>query len=219
MSGTIELKEREKTNFNSSITSLAAEILMLMNGSRYLYRSKLMGVIYLCEYHLELKHINGQYCRSSSGPMDFQLLEIIESDIRKAGWIADYQRDDEHPDSRFRKVGFTIESNNIFHDNWEEHKKNVRQLAILMKPMDWEQMKLITTIYATWNDLLLSKRSFTDRKIIADALNNWPSGNRKIPKKYWYSVLAWLRSKNLVPHGYGHHTIDRSLINSHRQTG
>lgn len=219
MSNSLILQERDNTILISEITSLAIEILTIMNGSRYLYRSKLMGTIYLCEYHLELEQVSGLYQRMSSGPVDTQMLTKIEASVKTMGWVMDISRNAEHPDIRYKRLGNTYRQNRLFNKIWGEKAGHIESIAKMMKPMDWEQTKLITTIYAAWNDLILEDESFTDRNIISNAMNGWPSEKRKIPKRYWYSVLAWLRSKELVPRGYGYQTIKETPINEHRQTG
>ncbi len=178
-----------------------------------------MGVIYLCEYHLQLKQVNGVYQRMNCGPVDVHLQEKIESALKSLGWVMDISRNEEHPDIRFKKLDNSYNQSRLFRKIWGENAGEIKKIGIIMKPMDWEQTKLITTLFAAWNDLILSGKSFTDRNIINNAINNWPSGKRKIPKKYWYSVLAWLRSRELIPAGYGYQTTKEIIVNEHRQAG
>ena len=209
----------DTTNYHSLITSLSSFILENLNGTRYLYFTKLLGLIYLCEYHCEIYQINGHYQKTISGPVDAYIYNIIHSNIKAIGWSIDYSKNGEHPDFRLQRANFygPLKKKILLE---EEHKiQGIKQLTFLLKPMDWEQMKLITTLYASWNDLIITRQSFTDSDILWNARYKWPNGVRKIPKKYWFSVLAWLRSKDLTPHGYGNLVLQNSISDNHRQVG
>ena len=47
----------------------------------------------------------------------------------------------------------------------------------------------------------------TDDMIITDVMTNWTENKRNIDYEMWQEVLDRMKKANIVPHGYGMHTI------------
>jgi hypothetical protein len=62
---------------------------------------------------------------------------------------------------------------------------------------------MVATLYAAWNDLLLTGKAISDDEIISEVLNAWHESKRQIPEETWRNTLTWMRSRNFVPSGFG----------------
>lgn len=210
MNDVIDLIPRDGNIVMKARLILTDELLSNLYGNRYLCRQKLMNMIYLCENHFNLSGINGVYYQTLSGPANFHMLGEIEKKLDKLGWkktrnskkdtsIPGYYRTDKYYKCAFRKYNL----NTVWHD--KSHQ--IRHFAKIMKPMNSEETMMIATIYAVWNDLMLSKMTFSDNDILGEVLDAWNMRCHRISKFSWRKTMAWLRSAQITPQGYGQKTI------------
>lgn len=194
--------EVHKTSLERLILSKA--ILDQLRGDRYLSRLKLMSIFYLVEHHLQLENIKGIYYRTANGPANYSMLKKIEFQLERMGW---YRTDDEVEnlkDASYEHIDKPKQRNHYVVNvpDWYDID-GLTYLVKQMKPMDSEQTLMISSIYAVWNDLKISGRSFTDREIIDEVMNQWINEIILIPKFRWQNTMAWLRSVELIPTGFG----------------
>jgi hypothetical protein len=83
-------------------------------------------------------------------------------------------------------------------------KKNaIDALLELFRPLDTNSCEVVATLFAAWNDLLLTGVEPTDEKIFFEARENWHPKKLNIPMQKWQRALDWMRKQNLVPKGRG----------------
>jgi hypothetical protein len=83
------------------------------------------------------------------------------------------------------------------------HKLAVDALIELMRALDTKRCEIVTTLFAAWNDLLLSGRAPTDEAIFREAREKWHPKKFTIPLYRWRRALSWMRDNLLVPNGSG----------------
>lgn len=207
MNNVINPVPKDGNKLNKFRLVLTDELLSQLYGNRYLSRQKLMNVIYLCENHLDLPGLNGVYYRTLSGPANFHMLNDIEKLLKRYGW-----RKCRFQNGDFSYTGYSRErekatlSQSLEHI-WTKTSSDIRQLARMMKPMNNEETMMIATVYASWNDLILSGEIFSDNDIIKDIIENWYMNYHRISVYNWRKTLAWLRSAQLTPAGRGRSTV------------
>ncbi len=58
--------------------------------------------------------------------------------------------------------------------------------------------------YAAWNNLILSKKQFTDEDIVTEARENWHKLKLQIPREKFINAIKWMKkNKLLIPKGNG----------------
>ena len=67
----------------------------------------------------------------------------------------------------------------------------------------------MATVLASWNDFLIDGVNPTDDMIINDIVTNWTANKANIAEKTWREELRQLKEKQLVPKGYGKHTLKK----------
>ena len=77
----------------------------------------------------------------------------------------------------------------------------------IFNDFDADQAEVIATLYGAWNDCIIDKRSYTDNDIVDEVLNHWHPKKRRFPKDMWLRAIQRMRELDLVPHGYGRHTV------------
>jgi hypothetical protein len=85
----------------------------------------------------------------------------------------------------------------------------VDRLIELLAPLTVHKCSVIATLYAAWNDLLLTSQSTSEDEIIHESRIRWHKEKEKIPTADWTEGLAWLRKYELSPRGRGKITVQR----------
>ncbi|MFO6464195.1 hypothetical protein ACK8OR_07380 [Jannaschia sp. KMU-145] len=170
-------------------------------------RVKFQKLLHLCEAHLEIQEVAGNYHRDAAGPFDTQMMRSVHSQIEKQGWIAPVKGDKGWTYARGEKVdGYRDHFNRYFGDR----KEALEDLLALIAPMKTQQAEIVSTAFASWNDLLLEGKTPSDDEIVDLILNDWTESKKAISADRWHSALAWMREKGLTPRGLGEHTKRKS---------
>jgi|21_taG_2_1085346.scaffolds.fasta_scaffold01883_3 type I restriction enzyme S subunit len=166
-------------------------------------RVKFQKLLHLCEAHLDIQEIAGNYHRDAAGPFDTQMMRSVHSQIEKQGWIAPVKGEKGWTYTRGDKA-------NGYRDHFERYfgdcKEALEDLLALIAPMKTQQAEIVSTAFAAWNDLLLEGMTPSDDDIVDLILNDWTESKKAISADRWHSALAWMREKGLTPRGLGEHT-------------
>lgn len=166
-------------------------------------RVKFQKLLHLCEAHLEIQEVAGNYHRDAAGPFDTQMMQSVHSQIAKQGWITPVKGAKGWTYARGAKVETY---HNHFARYFGDRKQAIEDLVALIAPMKTQQAEIVSTAFAAWNDLLLEGKTPTDDEIVDLILNDWAESKKAISGDRWHAALAWMRQKGLVPRGLGEHT-------------
>ncbi len=157
-------------------------------------------ICHLVEAHLGLD-LERQPVKEAAGPNDHPHLKKVEHRARMVNWF-DVSRLDSgryvfHPKSGFDRL--LAKTRLALGPRLDE----VERLLELMLPMTMRQAEILATVYAAWNNLLLLGKSPNDEEIVTEARENWHESKLKIERDKFFTALAWMRGKGLVPSGRG----------------
>lgn len=145
-----------------------------------------------------------EYMREAAGPLDKSIYEceqIISRrnkwfTIRKSQYGVSYKPTSEH--SKYKKY---------YAQYFSDYEDAINKVISIFNDFDADQAEVIATLYGAWNDCIIDKRSYTDNDIVDEVLNHWHPKKRRFPKDMWLRAIQRMRELDLVPHGYGRHTI------------
>jgi type I restriction enzyme S subunit len=184
---------------------LAAEITHQLHQNQKFGAVKLEKIIDLCERHLDLDgELDRTAYRQAAGPYDNKAKRSIEANLKSHKWF-DVQR----------PIGAGVKYLPL--ENCGQHKQyfdryfghitaDIQFIINILRDMDTERCEIVATLYAAWNDFLLTGKTPDDEAIVSDVLTNWHDKKQNIAKDRWLNALPWMRQKNLVPHGSGRKT-------------
>ena len=196
--------KREVNNaFKRSV--LAARIADAFCDQPTFGRVKFQKTLHLCEAHLGLEEIAGNYYRRAAGPFDTQMMRSVHSQLEKQGWFKIEQREG-GKGSHYRRGPKLNAYRNYYDRYFSVQAEAIDALLALLSPMNTERAEVISTAYAAWNDLLLDGKAATDDEIVHLILNDWADEKRRIPEDRWRKALGWMQEKGLTPQGTGSHT-------------
>jgi len=177
---------------------------------------KLAKVIYLLDKECELD-LESNYIKDVAGPVDNRMLynekigifpngkssligSIVETSIVKKG----------------KKITFKKVENTAQTSNWNEKAKilfsekmsALNRLMKLLKPLSTDHAEVVATVYACWNDLLISKKEVNEEEILKN-FYKWNRSKLRFEKKEILKTFEWMKAKKLIPKGRGKKTLDK----------
>lgn len=196
-------KSSTRTNDSFKRAVLAAEIVSRWCDQAKFGSVKLQKTLFLCEQHLGFKEVQGNYYRHAAGPHDNRMMRSVIKQLTTSKWfevIKDRSR------TIFKPLQKAGAHRTYFSRYWGDRERDFDVLIDKLTKMDTEQTEIIATIYAVWNDFLLSGKNPNDEEIVRDVLTNWHDSKRRIDDTRWLSALQWMKQNELVPSGGGSRT-------------
>lgn len=75
-----------------------------------------------------------------------------------------------------------------------------------------EEVEIIATLFAVWNDFLIDGVQPTDTQIISDVRENWHESKARFTPAELGRWLDWLRRENIIPRGQPPRTVQQSRL-------
>ena len=195
--------------------AISAHIVDQLQDDPHFGRTKFAKVLYLAE-QVSNVDLQTNYFREAAGPFDQRALfneKIgIEPEAERRGVFVTKKKSIKTKNSEGEMVNY-IPSKNL-EKSAAELKKLIKSKASLdeidnviklLEPMTTDQVEIVSTLYAAWNDLLLKSKgkSIKDEVIVMEFRDHWHERKKRFSEDKLTKALAWMRQKNLVPKGSG----------------
>jgi len=178
-------------------------------------RVKHAKILYLTDARLGLG-LEDKYYRAAAGPVNIKSLKDEQFGIEPIAKKNSLFESVQAQGIEKRKVRYIPQRNlkdfiNKTSDEFEEFSDEIDRIINFFRPLTWEQSEIVCTLFACWNDLILSrgKIDISDNDIFDEFLNNWHKNKERFNEKK--DVLkTWLdrmKANNIVPQGMGVETI------------
>lgn len=157
-------------------------------------------IIHLVEYHLGID-LERAPVKDAAGPNDYRRLLKVEHRANKKNWFGVQRNGKRYVFTK--KHGFTHLLSTVS-QALGEHAARVEALIKVFLPMDTQQAEIFATIYAAWNNLLLTgNASPSDEEIVTEARECWTESKLKIERQKFFMSLEWMKKHDLAPRGIG----------------
>ncbi|HLG41025.1 MAG TPA: hypothetical protein VI461_15195 [Chitinophagaceae bacterium] len=166
---------------------------------------KVEKVSHLVEYHLDID-LGRTPRKLAAGPADFTHLKKVEHRAKMKNWFISVQSPGDIGYSYRKGRSFSYLLSDI-NRHLKTFNDEVNKLIELFLPMNKEQAEVVVTVYAAWNNLLLDNKTISDEAVIREAREDWTKEKLKIEREKFLKSLQWLRTKNIIPKGYGQKVI------------
>ena len=166
-------------------------------------RVKLEKMLYIIENSIGFD-FDTQYVREAAGPLDSSIYECERIISRRNKWFV--------LNSSKYGVSYIPEkqsSNYIkYYDKYfKEYDAEIDRIINIFMNYDADQSEIIATLFAAWNDAIIDRKDFSAEEIVDDVLNNWNDSKKRFSKDVWLRAIEEMRKNNLIPNGYGKHTV------------
>jgi hypothetical protein len=171
-----------------------------------------MKHLYLAESRLGLK-LGGRYARQAAGPLDTDIYEL-EKQAEAAGW---YTHSVQVLPSGKDKVSYVPgkalkalaeEGAAVLGPSREE----MDRLIDLMGGLKTEQVEIIATLFAAWNDALLDGQVPDDDWIVKEVREHWHVSKQRFAPADLLKWLEWMRQHDVVPLGHPPRTMQQTAM-------
>lgn len=165
-------------------------------------RIHLMKILHALEVEIGFS-FHSEYTRYTHGPYD-KKIEKYESELVRKGWISL---------KKGKKVEYIVVNSTAYKTDYNrifaKYNKEIERIIDFFKSMKRaSKAEKVATLLASWNDFLIDGIvEPTDNMIITDVMTNWTENKGNIDYSTWQTILSQMKTANIVPHGYGRHTI------------
>lgn len=145
-----------------------------------------------------------EYVREAAGPLDKSLYACEGIISKRNKWFIIHQS---KGGVSYRPTENVDKYKKYYDQYFSEYQDAINHVIDIFEKFDADQAEVIATLYGAWNDFIIDKRNYTDDDIVDEVLNHWHPKKRRFPKDMWLRAIQRMRELDLVPHGYGRHTI------------
>lgn len=202
------LEFKPKTPFEKVLEkrlALISKIISELPNDSKLNRVKIAKAVYLCDMFTE-EDLKTNYVREAAGPLDQRFFYNEKIGVDNLGknlglFTIEHKKLKKGEQYRYR-AGKNIESmSNKFDSLFKKDASKIEKILELMGQMDYEQSEIFATVYACWNDLLLSKKKVTEKIIISEFLTKWHPDKKQYSEDRILSAIKWMKEKKIIPKG------------------
>ena len=93
---------------------------------------------------------------------------------------------------------------------FSSYDQEIARIINFFKDYDADEAEITATLFAAWNDFLIDHKQFSDAELVDEVLNNWNDSKKRFSREIWLGAIAQMRESDIVPKGYGKHTVRKS---------
>lgn len=188
--------------------AVTCNIIKRMQHNQAFGRTFAMKLLYLSQQHIGFEtHL--EFEREAAGPFD-QWIYDFEREGVAAGWFGRVEKPLSNGHTKIEyQVKSAIDEPVAFMSRVgsTEQRKELDRLFALFADKKTEDAEIVATLFAVWNDFLLSGVSPTDEQIIQEVREQWHPAKAKFTPEQLKHWLDWMRDNSIVPTGEGSKTI------------
>lgn len=186
--------------FPSRPATLAAYICKQHQGEVRFGSQKLQKILHFCQYEaVSGRDFSRTPQRQRAGPYDPDGRRKIAAEMQQQKWFREGASDGA---TAYEPLSELPKHAEVYKNQFSaEERASIDRIVSLLKPLTTDECGVYATLYASWNDFLISGHEPNDDKIIEDVMTNWAPEKASTPRREWKAGLKWLRNNNLVPKG------------------
>lgn len=93
---------------------------------------------------------------------------------------------------------------------FSSYDQEIARIINFFKDYDADEAEITATLFAAWNDFLIDHKQFSDAELVDEVQNNWNDSKKRFSREIWLGAIAQMRESDIVPKGYGKHTVRKS---------
>ena len=203
--GLNELKEKKSpsTKLTKSQTFfrrvvLAAKIAHDCHNEWTFGSVKFQKMVYLCEQVSQM-NFSTNYSKQAAGPMDNKFIHSVKPQFEKQNWF----KVEKIKSGKIEKVQFTpldgIDGYKQYYNNYYQNVDNeIQHLIDTFKKWKTDNVELVATIYACWDEINNEKTTFSEELIIKKVYA-WHKNKKKFSEEEINNTITWMKEKGIYP--------------------
>jgi len=201
------------TNLADYRAAIGCYTLDKLANAKYFGRTAAAKVLYLAQAYVGLE-LNLQPEREAAGPYDPWIREF-ENQGQDNGWFE--VNDRELVSGKIKKEYRCLPDLSVWVSKAIDlmqpgQKAEFDRLIHALADKTTEEVEIIATLFAVWNDFLIDGTQPTDEQITTDLRENWHQRKARFTPAKLGQWLGWLRTENFVPRGLLPRTVQQSSL-------
>lgn len=170
--------------------------------AQYFGRTAAAKVMYLAQAHIGLG-LDLKPEREAAGPLDIWIYDF-ERQGQNKGWFEVNEKTlaRGRKKTEYRSLSVLAEPSAKAEELMSsEQKAEFDRLIYALADKKTEEVEIIATLFAVWNDFLIDGIQPTDEQIITDMRENWHERKARFSPSDLKPWLSWLRKEGFIPRG------------------
>lgn len=196
--------------------SIGCYTLSKLANAQYFGRTAAAKVMYLAQAHIGLD-LDLKPEREAAGPLDPWIYDF-ERQGQRRGWFEVNEKAlaNGKKKTEYRCLSALSEpAANAETLMTSGQKAEFDRLLYALADKKTEEVEIVATLFAVWNDLLIDGVQPTDAQVISELRENWHERKARFTPTELGRWLDWLRNKDIVPQGLPPRTIHQSKLVLH----
>ncbi|WKN46437.1 hypothetical protein [Tunicatimonas pelagia] len=175
---------------------LAGEIVKKLYSENTFGHVKFQKLMYLsekiCQYNLSIR-----YSKQAAGPMDTRFIHSIDREFKKQNWF-DVKQEGPYKKYVYTPLPGLSKQGRYYEKYYAEYDEKIRWLLETFRSSKTDQVELIATIFAGWEELLNEHATISDDAII-EKVYRWSKEKKKFSRDRIIEGIRWMEENNLYP--------------------
>jgi type I restriction enzyme S subunit len=182
-------------------------------NAQYFGRTAAAKVMYLAQAHIGLE-LDLKPEREAAGPLDTWIYDFERQGQGKRWFeINEKTLANGRKKTEYRCLsGLSEPAANAEPLMTPDQKTEFDRLIYALADKKTEEVEIIATLFAVWNDFLIDGIEPTDEQIITDMRENWHERKGRFSTSDLKPWLSWLRKENFVPRGLPPRTVQQQRL-------
>jgi len=181
--------------------------------AQYFGRTAAAKVMYLAQAHIGLE-LDLKPEREAAGPLDTWIYDF-EQQGQERQWFEVNEKPLVSGKTKMEYRCLSALSKQVAKAETlmsPNQKAEFDRLIYALADKKTEEVEIIATLFAVWNDFLIDGVEPTDEKIISDVRENWHERKARFTPQALGRWLDWLRRENFIPKGLLPRTVQQSKL-------
>ncbi len=196
------LSKAEVVDLATYRASIGCYAINKLANAQYFGRTAAAKVMYLAQAHIGLE-LGLKPEREAAGPLDIWIYDFERQGQGKR-WFEVNEKTlaNGRKKTEYRCLsGLSEPAANAEPLMTPDQKTEFDRLIYALADKKTEEVEIIATLFAVWNDFLIDGIQPTDEQIITDMRENWHERKGRFLPSDLKPWLSWLRKENFVPRG------------------
>ncbi|PTB16776.1 restriction endonuclease subunit S [Trinickia symbiotica] len=206
-------KAAEIIDLTSYRAAIGCYVIKKLANAQYFGRTAAAKVMYLAQAHIGLP-LDLKPEREAAGPLDTWIYDF-ERQGQNQGWFEVNERS--LPSGRKKTEYRCLSALSELVEKTEalispDKRAEFDRLIYALADKKTEEIEIIATLFAVWNDFLIDGIQPKDEQIVADMRENWHARKARFTSEELHRWLKWLRKEKFVPLGRSPRTVQQSRL-------
>ncbi|MEO5777509.1 MAG: restriction endonuclease subunit S [Sediminibacterium sp.] len=177
---------------------LAGKIIHLLHDDKYFGLTKFQKTFFVAEHFAEVEY-ETDYLQERAGPYDREFTRAFRKEMIEKDWFSEETKISMTHFTPGENVGKLIKD---YPKYFRNKGSKITFVLKLFKDKTLFEAELIATLYAVWNNRIISRQSISGSLLMGD-IYRWSAEKKKYNENQITSMYEWMKTVKLIPTGFG----------------